>query len=56
VIVYLNNVKKGQTIEFSYRLKAKFPVRAKTPRSVVYDYYSPDVKDVAKPVDITVTQ
>ena len=55
IIVYLEYVDQKQPIEFSYRLKAKFPVKAKTPKSTVYEYYNPDVKDEALPEEITVT-
>jgi uncharacterized protein YfaS (alpha-2-macroglobulin family) len=54
VIVYLNRMERGKPVAFSYRLRAKFPIRAKTPRSQVYDYYSPDLRAVAPPVEITV--
>jgi uncharacterized protein YfaS (alpha-2-macroglobulin family) len=54
VLVYLNGLEKGKPVAFQYRLRAKFPVRAKTPRSLAYDYYSPDLQAVAKPVEVTV--
>jgi len=56
IIVYLEQVDQKKPIEFSYRLKAKFPVKAKTPKSTVYEYYNPDVKDEALPQEITVSQ
>jgi hypothetical protein len=55
VIVYLGTMMQGKTVEFNYRLRAKFPIRAKTPRSRVYEYYSPEHQDVAQPVEIVVT-
>jgi hypothetical protein len=39
-----------------YHLKAKFPIRAKTPRSVAYEYYTPSAKGVQEPVQIVVDQ
>jgi hypothetical protein len=55
IIVYLEYVDQKQPVEFSYRLKAKFPVKAKTPKSIVYEYYNPDIKDEVLPEEITVT-
>jgi uncharacterized protein YfaS (alpha-2-macroglobulin family) len=56
IIVYLDHVDQKQPVEFSYRLQAKFPVKAKTPKSTVYEYYNPDIKDEALPQEITVTK
>ncbi|GAK60197.1 alpha-2-macroglobulin [Candidatus Vecturithrix granuli] len=56
IIVYLDHVDQKQPVEFSYRLKAKFPVKAKTPVSTVYEYYNPDVKNEALPQEITVSE
>jgi uncharacterized protein YfaS (alpha-2-macroglobulin family) len=54
IIAYLDKVEAGKPIEFSYRLKARFPLRAQTPRSVVYQYYNPEIRDVAAPVEMVV--
>jgi len=43
-------------LHLKYRLKAKFPIKGKTPKSSVYDYYDPDVKDEAEPIEMTVVQ
>ncbi len=56
IIVYLDVVDQKKPVEFSYRLKAKFPVKAKTPKSTVYEYYNPDIKDEALPQEITVNE
>lgn len=56
IIVYLDVVDHKKPVEFSYRLKAKFPVKAKTPKSTVYEYYNPDVKDESLPQEITVSE
>ncbi len=56
IIVYLEVVDHKKPVKFSYRLKAKFPVKAKTPKSTVYEYYNPDVKDESQPQEITVEQ
>jgi len=41
-------------VEFTWRLRAKFPVKVKTPRSTVYQYYEPDVRDETQPVELHV--
>jgi uncharacterized protein YfaS (alpha-2-macroglobulin family) len=54
IIAYLTKIDKNKTLKFSYQLKAKYPIRAKTPSSQVYEYYNPEIKTSAKPVQITV--
>ena len=39
----------------SSELKAKYPVKAQTFESRVYEYYNPTVEDKARPVELTVT-
>lgn len=56
ITIYLGDVKPGDIFRCKYHLKAKYPLRAKTPDSTVYEYYSPDVKAVSKPVEIVVTE
>jgi len=45
---YLEHLESGRLVEFSYRL------RAKVPRSVAYDYYTPDSRGVVAPVEMVV--
>ena len=54
VIVYFREIPGNRPVEFEYQLKAKFPVRAKTPVSTVYQYYEPEVRAEAAPVVLTV--
>ena len=54
VILYFRSIPGGKDVVFSYQLRAKFPVKAKTPRSTVYQYYEPDVRDEAPPVVLKV--
>jgi uncharacterized protein YfaS (alpha-2-macroglobulin family) len=54
VILYIERIDYKKPINFSYRLKAKFPIKAKTPTSKVYKYYEPEVETLAEPVDIEV--
>ena len=51
---YLEKLAPKQVVKFSYRLRAKFPMRAQTPKSTAYEYYNPDNRADAEPVAITV--
>jgi hypothetical protein len=53
IIIYVRNLDK-EGISFTYRLKPKYPIKAKTPKSLVYDYYNPGIKDEVKPVEMEV--
>ena len=39
---------------FEYSLRPKYPIKAKTPATVAYEYYTPANRGTAKPVEITV--
>jgi uncharacterized repeat protein (TIGR01451 family) len=54
IIVYLREVPADQPITFKYKLMARFPIKAKSAKSVVYEYYDPDVRDEAPPQEILV--
>jgi hypothetical protein len=54
VILYFDGLNARQRLEFSYKLRAKFPVRAQTFSSRVYEYYNPTVEDKTKPVEMSV--
>lgn len=43
-------------LHLKYRLQAKFPIKGKTPKSSVFDYYNPDLKDEVEPVEMNVMQ
>ena len=47
-------VGKTQTVELAYKLRAKFPLRAKTFASRVYEYYNPTVEDTVVPAELVV--
>nr|HMN62977.1 hypothetical protein [Anaerolinea sp.] len=55
VLVYLTNLSNGKPIEFSFGLKARFPLRVQTPASSAYDYYNPDVQGELPPQTLVVT-
>lgn len=56
IIVYLERLDAGQLIEFQYRLKARFPIRAKAPSSSAYEYYNPDNRAETASVEMVVTR
>ncbi len=55
-ILYFNSIASGDTVTLRFRLRAKYPIRARTFRSRVYEYYDPDVSSVARPVQLEVRQ
>jgi len=56
IIVYLENFSSEKPLQFSYRLRARFPLRAQTPPSSAYDYYNPDQSTTLAPVQMIVSQ
>lgn len=54
VTLYLGDVKPGDVLNFEYTLKPKYPLRAQTPSTVAYEYYTPANRVEARPVEITV--
>jgi hypothetical protein len=54
VTLYLGDVKPGDALSFEYTLKPKYPLKAKTPATVAYEYYTPANRAAALPVEITV--
>ena len=54
VTLYLGDVKPGDVKTFEYALRPKYPVRAKTPATVAYEYYTPANRATAAPVELTV--
>jgi hypothetical protein len=55
-ILYFNSLGPGETVTLHFRLRAKYPIRARTFKSRVYEYYDPDVSSVARPVLLEVRQ
>ena len=53
-ILYLREIVGGRPVRFSYKLRAKFPVKVKTPSSAVYQYYKPEARAEAAPVQLQV--
>lgn len=55
-ILYLNALTPNQAITVKFRLRAKYPIRAKTFQSRVYEYYDPAVSATAAPAQLEVVQ
>jgi uncharacterized protein YfaS (alpha-2-macroglobulin family) len=53
-ILYFNAFSPQQTVTVSFRLRAKYPIHARTFQSRVYEYYDPAVNAVARPVKFEV--
>jgi uncharacterized protein YfaS (alpha-2-macroglobulin family) len=53
-ILYFDSIAPSARLSLSFRLRAKYPIRARTFQSRVYEYYSPDVNSLAAPVQLEV--
>jgi uncharacterized protein YfaS (alpha-2-macroglobulin family) len=53
-ILYFDSIAPGDTVTLRYRLRAKYPIRARTFLSRVYEYYDPDVNSVARPAQLEI--
>ncbi len=53
-ILYFDSIGAGDTVTLPFRLRAKYPMRAKTFPSRAYEYYDPEVSSVARPVQLEV--
>lgn len=56
IIVYLDEMESGKTVPITYQLLAKYPLKAKSAPSAVYEYYDPSSRGTAPPVELEVTQ
>jgi alpha-2-macroglobulin-like protein len=53
-ILYFDGLSPQQAITFTVRLRAKYPIRAHTFQSRVYEYYDPGQNATARPVQLEV--
>jgi len=53
-ILYFDSFAPGDTVTLKFRLRAKYPIRARTFKSRVYEYYDPEASSVAPPVQLEV--
>jgi uncharacterized protein YfaS (alpha-2-macroglobulin family) len=56
MILYLENFSSDRPLEFSYRLRARFPLRVQVPQSRAYDYYTPEAQGMQRPQVMTVKE
>lgn len=56
VTLYIGDVKPGDVKTFEYTLKPKYPLKAKTPATTAYEYYTPGNQATANPVEIKVVE
>lgn len=49
-ILYFDSFAPGDCLHLRFRLRAKYPMHARTFQSRVYEYYDPEVSAVARPV------
>jgi CD109 antigen len=55
VIFYIENMLSGESISWSFQVKAAYPVKAKGVSSQVYSYYKPDIRGETLGDDVTVS-
>jgi uncharacterized protein YfaS (alpha-2-macroglobulin family) len=55
-ILYVDSFAPGETASLRFRLRAKYPIRARTFESRVYEYYDPDVNSAARPVEMEIRE
>jgi hypothetical protein len=56
VTLYLGDVKPGSVHVFEYGLRPKYPIKAKTPATVAYEYYTPANRATTRPVTLVVEE
>ena len=54
VIFYIDNLKAGARLSFSFKVLALYPVKAKGAPSQAYAYYQPEFKGESLGVDMTI--
>ena len=54
-ILYFDAIGPNETITLHYRLRAKYPIRVKTFASHAYEYYAPEIRATARPVQLEVS-
>ena len=56
IIFYLDALAGKKKLELDYDLVARFPIKAKTPRSTVYQYYAPKLRANARTFELVVSE
>src|SRR5262249_40540948 len=52
IILYLRQLSNTTPLQFTYSLRAKYPLRVQAPRSAVYEYYQPQNRAESKAVPL----
>jgi len=55
LVIYLDEVDYKKPVEFTYSIKAKYPIKAQVRASRVYEYYNTDDEGVEQPIQLNVT-
>ncbi len=55
VIFYIENMLPGESVSWSFQVKAAYPVKAKGVSSQVYSYYKPDIRGETLGENVTVS-
>jgi CD109 antigen len=55
VIFYIDNMLPDDSLSFSFKVQATFPVKAKGVISTVYSYYQPDIRDETLGKKVTIS-
>ena len=53
-ILYFDSLAGGDTISVKFRLRAKYPIRARTFKSRVYEYYALEVSSVTPRIQLEI--
>lgn len=53
-ILYFDSFAPGDAVTLKFRLRAKYPIRARTFQSRVYEYYDPAVSSITRPTQLEV--
>jgi hypothetical protein len=56
VTLYLGDVRPGSVQSFEYTLRPKYPIRAKAPSTVAWEYYTPAHRATSRPVELVVEE
>jgi len=54
IILYIEEMQPDVPVTVEYRLRARYPIKAKVPASTAYDYYNPAAPGVVAPVEFVV--
>ena len=54
--VYVDELAYGEPLDFSYRMRAKYPIETSAPESTVWAYYNPEQRASTRPVPVEVVR